>query len=199
MRLTVERVLDAQATAVLYELYVAAFAPMRMRAAARHLLTAEEFAAELVDERIDKYVAWSDGKPVALTTLTTDLTAVAWISPEYFAFRYPDQFSRGAVFYLGYTLVHPDHENQGVFTLMTEPLVRRLQAVNGVCAFDVCGYNDRRTVGRFVAALPGSSTATVEAVDTQTYYAASFGPPSATSGAESQATSGEPVPAGAAR
>src|SRR3954462_4619950 len=108
MRITIEQSIDAEAIDAFYPLYVAAFDPIRTRAAARHMLTAEEFAEEMTDQRIDKYVVWhADGTPIALMTLATDLTAVPWISPEYCTARYPDHMSRGAVYYLGYTLVHP--------------------------------------------------------------------------------------------
>jgi GNAT superfamily N-acetyltransferase len=174
MKITTERVLAASVVAAFYPLYAAAFAPLRTRAAARHVLTADEFAAEMADERIDKYVVWDDsGAPVAMTTLATDLAAVGWISPEYFAARHPDEFARGAVFYLGYTLVHPEHANQGVFQLMTDTIERRCAEVRAVCAFDVCAYNDAGRVGRRIALL-ASGNWNVDAVDVQTYYAASW-------------------------
>lgn len=176
MNLTIERTLDAATIGTFYQLYVTAFDPLRTRAAARHMLTVEEFAEEMTDERIEKYVVRDEaGTPVAMTTVTADLTAVAWISPEYYAARYPDHAARAAVFYLGYTLVHPEHANQGIFTLMTDRLAERFTAARGVCVFDVCAYNDARTVGRFVATLSRTGEARVDALDVQTYYAASFG------------------------
>ncbi|WP_205862107.1 hypothetical protein [Planosporangium thailandense] len=178
MKLTIETVLGASATAAFYPLYVAAFEPIRTRAAARHLLTAEEFEAEMADERIDKYVVWDDnGEPVALSTLTTDLAAVPWVSPEYFAARYPDRVARRAVHYLGYTLVHPDHARNGVFNLMIEAIERRCADARGVMAFDVCSYNDARSVGRRIERLGRYDGVTLSAVDVQTYYAATFDAP----------------------
>jgi hypothetical protein len=178
MKITIERTMSPEAIAAFYPLYVAAFDPIRTRAAARHILTAEEFAAEMTDERIDKYVVWdATGEPVALTTLATDLSAVPGISREYFAARYPAQYARGAVFYLGYTLVDPKHAGQGVFTLMTDRVERRLAQARAVCAFDVCASHDANKVGRRVAALAGSGDANVDAIDVRTYYAASFDQP----------------------
>jgi hypothetical protein len=184
MNITIERAIGADAIATFYPLYTTAFDPIRTRAAARHMLTAEEFEAEMTDERIDKYVVWDDdGVPVAMTTLATDLSAVPWISPEYFAARYPEQLARGAVYYLGYTLVDPGHAAQGVFQLMSNAVERRSAEARAVLAFDVCAYNDARDVGRRIGRLAGSGEWSVDAVDTQTYYAAAFI---------------EPVPAGAA-
>jgi hypothetical protein len=184
MKITVERTIGAEAIAAFYPLYSAAFDPMRTRAAARHMLTAEEFADEMTDERIDKYVVWDDsGVPVALTTLATDLSAVGWISPDYYAARYPEALARGAVFYLGYTLVRPGNTTQGVFQLMTGAIQRRCAEARAVCGFDVSAYNDARKVGKRIGLLGGSGEWSVDAVDKQTYYTASFV---------------EPVPAGAA-
>jgi len=179
MKITVESAVDADTIAMFYDLYIAAFTPLQTNAAARHMLTAEEFAAEMTDERIDKYVAWdADGEPVALTTLTTDLAAVPWISPHYFAARYPEHYARGALYYLGYTLVHPDNERSGVFARIAARIVRRLTEARAVCAFDVCGYNDGvHQIGRSIAALSRSLDMEMDTVDVQTYYAAAFNGP----------------------
>ncbi|MGC9665876.1 hypothetical protein ACNTMW_04895 [Planosporangium sp. 12N6] len=200
MRLSIERVIDADTVATFYPLYVAAFEPIRTRAAARHLLSAEEFAAEMTDHLIDKYVVWDDdGEPIALTTLTTDLSAVPWISPEYFAARYPEQFARGAIYYLGYTLVHPGFAERGVFQLMSDAVERRCADVEAVLAFDVCAYNDARAVGRRVGRLGDSEGVTLSAVDVQTYYAATFDRAPATfDRAPVSETPARPVPTGAA-
>jgi GNAT superfamily N-acetyltransferase len=178
VKVTIEHKMSEAAVSAFYPVYVAAFDPIRTRAAARHLLAAEEFEAEMVDERIDKYVVWEDnGEPVALTTLATDLDAVPWISPEYFAARYPDQLARGAVFYLGYTLVRPEYAQQGVFQLMTDAVEQRAAESQGVLAFDVCAYNNARSVGRRVGRLGESVGVSLDAVDVQTYYAATFDAP----------------------
>jgi GNAT superfamily N-acetyltransferase len=174
VKITIERVVDVGS---LYDSYVAAFGPLRTRAAARHLLSREEFAAEMADERIEKYVARTgDGTPIGLATLTADLSAVPWVSPEFYAARYPEHAARGALLYLGYTLVHPDHEKQGVFARIAARIVRRCHEARAVCAFDVCGYNDDvHGIARSIAALSRSLPVKVETVDVQTYYGAVFG------------------------
>jgi hypothetical protein len=179
LKITIERALSAADIDIFYTVYVAAFGPLRTNAAARHLLTADEFADEMTDERIEKYVArGEDGEPVALTTLTTDFTAVPWISPDYYAARYPDHFARGALFYLGYTLVHPEHERRGVFARIAARIVRRLSEARAVCAFDVCGYNDDvHGIGKSIAALSRSLDMSMDTIDVQTYYAATFNGP----------------------
>lgn len=178
--LTIETTLDAPAIAELYDLYVAAFAPMQTRAAARHLLSAEEFAAEMTDERIEKYVVRTgDGRAVALTTLATDLDAVTWVSPAFYLARYPQHAARGALFYLGYTLVDPRHASQGVFLLMVNRLTARFAEAGAVCLWDTCQYNDARIIGQFAASMTVDHDAQVERLDVQTYYAVSFADPTA--------------------
>jgi hypothetical protein len=174
MKVTVQPAIDDAAIASFYALYVAAFDPLRTIAAARHLLTADEFAAEMRDPRIDKYVAWDDeGVPVALTTLATDLTAVAWISPDHLAARYPEHAARGAIYYLGYTLAHPERGRRG-FALTLAMVTRRLSAERAVCGYDFCAYNDGRAFGKGLARLLDRDGASVDRIDVQTYYAAEF-------------------------
>lgn len=176
MRLTVEKSLDDAAIDLLYDVYSAAFADLRTHAAARHVLTRDEFTAEMRDDRIDKYVVWEDDdRPVGLSTLTTDLAAVPWISAAYYLSRYPDQAERGALFYLGYTLVHPDYEGQGITARILARIARRLKDSDGVCGFDVSAHNDGRhhmgaSMGRLTRTLP----MTLSRADVQTYYVLEF-------------------------
>lgn len=179
MRLTIERVLPPEIIEALYPRYLAAFEPVRTKAAARHLLTADEFAQEMRDERIDKYVAWddADGEPVGATTLVTDLAAVPWISPEFYARRYPEQYGRGAVFYLGISFVDPHRRCQGAYVLMMGAVGQRLIRDRAVCAYDVCAHNAASGSGRNVAALCRIGKSRIDDLDTQIYRAAVFDGP----------------------
>lgn len=143
MRITVEQQLHPDTIKALYEVYAQVFGPLRTRAAARQLLTEDEFIAEMCDERIDKYVVWrDDGRPAALTTLATDLNAVPWISQDFYTTRFPDHAARKAIFYLGYTLVHPDLDGEDITAQITAQLVQRIHQSSAVCAFDVPGHDD---------------------------------------------------------
>jgi hypothetical protein len=176
MKVTVEQTLPAAVVDAFYPMYVAAFDPLRTMAAARHVLSPEEFAEEMADPRIDKYVVWDDeDAPMAMTTLATDLAAVPWISPEYFAAKYPERLARGAVFYLGYTLVAPGRRRPGVLPLMIDRMMRRLIEADAVCGFDMCAHNDANGIGRQVAALCRAGNADIAKLDTQTYYSFAFG------------------------
>jgi GNAT superfamily N-acetyltransferase len=179
VKITIEAALGTDVIEQFYDLYVIAFRPLQTNAAARHMLSLDEFTEEMTDPRIDKYIAWDDnGEAIALTTLTTDLAAVAWISPHYFVAKYPEHAARGALYYLGYTLVHPENEGRGVFARIAARIVRRLTEERAVCAFDVCGYNDGvHQIGQSIANLSRSLDMKMDTVDVQTYYAAAFNGP----------------------
>ncbi len=174
IRVTCERQPAAELMTQFWPLYEEAFAPLRTVAAARQVLTEEEFADEIADPRVWKYVAWDDqGEPIGLTTLTDDLSVVPWISPEYFAHHYPEAWERRAVYYLPFTLTKPSLRNAGLFFAMLRPIVLRVSARLGVCAYDVCGYNNEtlnlaRGIERLCHRL---AQVDVSTVDVQTYYA----------------------------
>ena len=158
MRITKDCVLTDQVSAALYRIYTSAFDPLRTRAAARHMLTAEEFVAEMKDPRIEKYVVWnSDDVPIGLTTLTCDLSAIPWVSKEYYASRYPDAAAAGLLFYLGYILVESPYRRSNAMNMMTGEVNRRLSLAHGVLGFDMCGYNEASGIGRYTKNLFASS------------------------------------------
>jgi hypothetical protein len=174
MRITKDCVLPEQVSAVLYRIYMSAFDPLRTRAAARHMLTAAEFAAEMKDPRIDKYVVWNtDDVPIGLTTLTCDLSAIPWVSKEYYASRYPDAAAAGQLFYLGYILVESPYRRSAAMIMMTSEVNRRLSLAHGVLGFDMCGYNDASGIGRHAKKLLAASDR-IERLDVQSYYGADF-------------------------
>ncbi len=175
MRMTNETVIDPELVELFYKIYARAFEPIESRAAARHLLSFEEFAGEMADERIEKHVLWDgDGEPVGLATYTRDLSAIPWISPAFYARRYPEAAARNALVYMGYSLVHPDHQGRGAYNHLLEDAVRTVRAVDGVGVFDVCSYNDANVVGHMHQLIGMLGHGGVEKLDTQTYYAATF-------------------------
>lgn len=170
----VQRELSGDVAEQFYELYLSAFGPMAVRAVARQVLHPHEFFEEMKDPRVMKYVARdAAGSAVGLTTLTRDLTTVPWISPQFYAARYPEHTARDAVFYLGFTLVTPQHQRSGVFQLMIEAVIAQVREARGVCGWDVCAYNDR--VLGFAAVietlLHQHADCHVEEIDAQIYSA----------------------------
>jgi hypothetical protein len=113
---------------------------------------------------------------VGLSTLTSDLETVPWISAAYFAYHYPEHAARGAVYYQGFTLVHRGYRKSRVFQILTERVVELLVAERAVCAYDICGYNND-TIGfadNIERLLHRNADVTVVPIDVQTYYSATF-------------------------
>ena len=160
-----------------YDLYLAAFGPLRTRAAARQVLHEQEFFGEMNDPRIAKYVAWNcSSEPVAMGTLTRNLEAIPWISPEYFVARFPEQAARSAIYYLGYVLVHPSWRHHHLVQRLVEVALPPLIESQAGVAFDVCSFNDD-TLGfstRLASLLRDLTGAELERIDTQNYYQVTF-------------------------
>jgi pyruvoyl-dependent arginine decarboxylase len=182
IRVTMEKEVDYVTAKRYFQLYRDTFGELETSAVARQLLHESEFLEEMLDPRVEKWVAWDDeGQAIGMTTLTKDLSTVPWIEPNYFAHNYPEHHARDAIFYLGFTLVHPAHRGIHVFHAMIEPMTRRVAAENAVCAWDMCLANDERGLGGSAGRLIRSlANATIESIDQQTYYAATFHGPEQT-------------------
>lgn len=178
VRITVETDLDPATAARYYELYVATFGDLQTKAVARQLLHEHEFLEEMHDPRVGKYVAWEDGEVIGMTTLTKHLETVPWISPAYFAHHYPDQWSRGAVYYLGFTLVKKTRREAHVFQAMIAAATQLILTEQAVCAWDMCYYNDEELgLGPAIQRmLSGHPELQVAPIDRQTYFAAVYRP-----------------------
>jgi pyruvoyl-dependent arginine decarboxylase len=182
IRVTMEKEVDYATAKLYYQLYRDTFGELETTAVARQLLHESEFLEEMLDPRVEKWVAWDDeGQAIGMTTLTKDLATVPWIEPGYFAHNYPEHHARDAIFYLGFTLVHPAHRGIHIFHAMIEPMTKRVAAENAVCAWDMCLANDERGLGGSAGRLIRSlANATIEPIDKQTYYAATFHGPQQT-------------------
>lgn len=172
---TVAEVDDATAHRF-YALYLETFGELAIRAVNRHLLRRDEFFAVMVDPRIDKIVIEDDatGELIAMCTLTNHLETVDWVSPEYFAHHYPDHWSRGAVYYLGFSLVASRRRRVQLFSELIAHVTRVVEAADAMCAWDICMFNNE-TIGLAQAVeciVNRTASFDVRAVDTQTYYTA---------------------------
>ena len=176
-RFTRESIIIGTTAEALLQLYRCAFDPLKVQAAARHVLTREEFLGQLEDHRIDKYVAWEDsGEPVSIITLTRQLHTVPWISPEYFAARYPEHWARNAVYYLGFALARPTTQKSRFLEMAVRMAIEPLAMEKAVIAYDVCSYNNS-VLGlseRIAEVFRGYSHARPEELDSQIYYGVNF-------------------------
>jgi hypothetical protein len=161
----------------LYKLYRRAFGPLGPRAAARHVLAKNEFHAQMADERIDKYLAWeNEAAPVGVITLTRELEAIPWISPEYYAACYPDHWARNAIYYLAYILISPGVRRTGFLETVTRLLVEPMVAERAVLAYDMCTYNNQVLgFSNLIAeTFRRCSNSEPKELDSQVYYGVDF-------------------------
>jgi hypothetical protein len=176
-RFTRESIIIGTTAEVLLQLYLRAFAPLRVRAAARQVLTREEFFGQLEDHRVDKYVAWEDsGEPIGIITLTRHLQSVPWISPEYFAARYPEQWARNAVYYLGFACACSSAQTPPFLEMAVRMAIEPLAMERAVIAYDLCAYNDS-VLGfseRIAEVFRHNSPYLPEQLDSQIYYGVNF-------------------------
>ncbi|HSE55634.1 MAG TPA: GNAT family N-acetyltransferase [Nocardioidaceae bacterium] len=177
LHVTVEAKVDEPTAESFYELYVDTFGDLATKAVARQVLHEHEFREEMVDERVQKYLAWDeDGEVLGMATLTNHLATVPWISPDYFAHHYPEHAARGAVYYLGFILVRQDRRRSRVFSEMITRIVDLLVADRAVCGWDICAFNNDvlRLEDNIEGLLRRLSDVSVRTVDAQTYYSATF-------------------------
>jgi hypothetical protein len=177
LTISVETTVDDETAATYFALYRETFGALATLAAARQLLHEHEFLEDMRDPRVHKYVARdADGHVVGMSTLSTHLETVPWISSEFFAHHYPEHTARGAVYYLGFTLVDPRVRQSRVFAAMVDRIVERLVADRAVCAWDICGHNDD-VIGlgaNIDTIVRRTADVAIDPIDRQTYYAARF-------------------------
>jgi hypothetical protein len=122
---------------------------------------------------------------LARTGRVKHLETVPWISPEYFAARYPEHAARDAIYYAGFTLVAPSARQGAAFHAMIKSVVQVLVAERAAVGWDICSYNNTRfSFADSIRAVLDEQAANVEVAveDSQTYYAARFTGDGATKG-----------------
>jgi hypothetical protein len=166
----------------LWGLYQRAFDDLRVLAVQRHIMIRDEFDAVMADERVDKYVVTdADGTVAALATMTNELTAVPLISPEYFAHRWPDLYTKQRVWYVGFVAVEPAFQAQGVMQRIIDRMCAEVDGdAGGVICLDVCEY--RETAQRLPTAIEGQANRSTPGItrirlDAQVYWGYEFPTP----------------------
>jgi hypothetical protein len=176
-RFTRESIIIGTTAEVLLPLYRRSFDPLRIRAAARQVLTREEFFGQLEDHRVDKYVAWADnGEPIGIITLTRHLHSVPWISPEYFEARYPEQWERNAIYYLGFACARTTAQIPTFLETAITLAIEWLAMERAVIAYDLCFHNNS-VLGfseRIEEIFQQNSAYRPEKLDSQIYYGVNF-------------------------
>ena len=174
MRIDTPAVLPADMAEDFLKLYRAAFEPMETRAAARQSLTDDEFLEEMTDTRVFKWVAWDDfGTPCAMAFMALDLSIVPWISVPYYRAKFPEHYERGAIYYFGSLLVHPDFQGTSAAPELIAAVIRKIGADNAIAAFDCCGFNVDKGFPEMIRRVGERVLVSLDAqeIDRQHYYA----------------------------
>lgn len=162
--------------------YVAGMTEVNSLAAQRHLMTGDEFDDVMLDMRIMKYVSFGeDGTLRGLATLTNDLDAVPLVSSAYFARQWPEHFRERRVYYIPFTVVHPDHRKSSAFVELALAMGHEVNNHRGIVGLDVCRHNDE--MHQFPQAIGSIASrnfrATTERVDEQSTWVYDFPGPGA--------------------
>jgi hypothetical protein len=106
-----------------------------------------------------------------MALVAEELSAVPWVSPDYFAARFPLEYSEGRLFYFGALLTAPHARRAGNAKRLLAALSEHVAAVDGIAAFDCAGVNVPY-VPDLVAAIADEVTdLTPQQIDSQHYDA----------------------------
>lgn len=182
---TIGRVMKVQRLAVvddvtgerLWELYDRAFAPLAVKTALRQTLDHEEFIGQLRDMRVWKFVGRhaETGEAIGLATISRHLETDHTLSIPYFAARWPREYVEGRLYYFGFVVVDPEWQGEGRYHDILRPLVEMLRRNRAVAAFDVSRHNEHE-LGLVANLIEGQGLGQLEEIDTQAFYAVTFGP-----------------------
>ena len=139
---TTSEELDAQTANALWVEYLRAFEALRTKAAARMVLHHDEFIAQMSDRRIVKYVARCDGEVAAAGTLALELEAVDWISPEFYAARFPEPYAAKRIYCLGWMFVTPQFRHRQLRLRLLEYQAEKVIADGAMLVYDTCRFNE---------------------------------------------------------
>ncbi|MCU1677080.1 MAG: hypothetical protein JWM93_1838 [Frankiales bacterium] len=160
-----------------WELYLAAFNPLRTIAVQRHVMYRSEFEDEMNDARITKFLAFDGDLLTSLAVRTADLAAVPLVSAEYFEARYPAEYAEKSIHYCMFFAILPDYQRSGALIELMKALAMRMQdsgvLVCDIAAARVAVHMDKAIARMLMREKP--SVTTVE-LDAQTYIAYEFGP-----------------------
>ncbi|GIF15950.1 hypothetical protein [Actinoplanes teichomyceticus] len=178
MRVDVMPVVPAELLEQAWKFYQEAFAELAVLAVNRHLLYRHEFDELMADERADKYVAFDpDGEVIGMAAMTTELSAVSLISPDYFAHHWPDLYAQKRIFYVLFVGAQRGGRGAGVFIELLRRLYRAIEAVDGKVFVDISMYNEERhqlprLIGVILSRVAGKAVPT--RLDAQSFWLYEF-------------------------
>ena len=171
---------SADLLAAAWDFYQDVFAEVDALAANRHLMTYDEFVHVMADGRVQKWLAFhDDGHLIGMSTITNDLAAWPLISPAFFARRYPSQYERRAIWYIGLVGCNAEGTRAHAFRDLIARMQPQVEASGGIFVQDFCVYNvGVRRMPEATRAILRRINSTVEfgRIDAQEFWAGSFAP-----------------------
>lgn len=151
----------------LFDIMERSYDEHRIGSAFRYVYTREEFDEILTDRRVFKLYATIDGVPVGMLNVAMDISAVQWLSPDYFRSRHPGR----TVYYLQDTFLDPENPDGRAFRELMREGLRLGARADAVVAFSTSRLLLNRRfvdlISRFIRSEIGS---TVTETDSHTYY-----------------------------
>lgn len=174
MRITIESTVDATTAEAFLPIYHESFAHLIDLSAAKQSLSDEEYRFFMGSEDVLKFTGWTDDDQLcAVSLVTTRLDLVPWVSPPFFARRFPEHYERGVIYYFLTILVREQDRNRPWTKAILEAIGLHCGAVRGICVFDCCKFNDEVVgVPKIISEVsrPYLDFEEIE-IDVQRYYA----------------------------
>lgn len=174
MKITIETSVDEATTETFLPIYRETFAHLVERSAAKQSLSDDEFRFFMASHDVLKFAGWDDqGELCAISLATQKLDLVPWVSPPFFARRFPEHYQREAIFYFLTILVREEKRSDPWARALIEAFGLHCGTITGICVFDCCQYNDEVIgVPAIIAGIARSFLDLDEQViDIQRYYA----------------------------
>ncbi len=177
MQVSVLEWVDGDQAEQAWHLYLEAFEQLAVRAAARHLMHREEFDETMQDKRVLKVVVHDTREPdrlIGVATMTNRFESISWVSPGFFAERYPQEFAESRIWYVGILAIHPDYQGTGAVSHLIGGLFAQVQQRGGIVGLDTCRLNEEairlpQAVLRLVRTI--NAEVSMQRVDVQSYWA----------------------------
>lgn len=142
MSIDTVRFLDEPTRSRLLEIYTQAFEPLRTKTATRQTLDNDDLSALFdLDTSIVLIERGSRGEVKGFAAMVSDLKAIPWINPEFFADRYPEQYATGRLLYVPAMAISSKHQKKGAFVSLAKGLAGYAADRLSVLLMDCCTYN----------------------------------------------------------
>ncbi len=174
MRITIETGIDPAVTEAFLPIYHESFAHLAELAASKQVLSDTDFRTVMASPEVLKFSGWTQAdKLCAIALATPKLDLVPWVSPPFFAKRFPDHYERGVIYYFLALLVHEENRDESWATAILEAISLFCGARQGVTVFDCCTFNNDVVKLPEIIIETGRRCLDLDAyeIDTQHYHA----------------------------